>query len=112
MKVVNRIRNGRFRQPATDFRHRRVIADDLAVLRQSSQAALHLVEDLLSVRGVPCTEEELSGVHYFGLRAPAVGRYASCQVQSSAPRQGWRKRFHSETQDGGRIVSCPVMLES
>jgi len=28
-----------------------------------TKVALHLVEDLLGVLGVPCTEEELGGVH-------------------------------------------------
>ena len=33
---------------ATDFRHGRVVTDDLAVVQQSSQVALYLVEGILS----------------------------------------------------------------
>ena len=63
------LRQARYNQIATiDSRHWRVVANDLAVVQQSSQVALHLVEQILVILGglAPCAKKELNGVHRFG----------------------------------------------
>src|SRR5262249_12507045 len=68
---------------ATDPCDRRVVADDLSVVYQGGEITLHLVEDFLGVLGGPCTEEELSGVHYPGFELrPRAGAIRATAINS------------------------------